>query len=207
MYNGINLINMKMKQICLILICLAAALGCNAQSEKDNNVIKSIMSRTSVRSYTDQTIQKKDLETIVKAGMSAPTAVNKQPWAFVVIDNKEMMNKLAEQLKNASMLKNAAAAIVVCGDLSLALTGEGQEYWIQDCSAATENILLAAHSMDYGAVWCGIYPNKERMKVLYSELSLPENVIPLNIIPIGVPDKKNEPKDKWKPERLHWNKW
>lgn len=198
---------MKMKRICLILIGLATALGCNAQSEKDNNVIRSIMSRTSVRSYTGQTIQKKDLETIVKAGMSAPTAVNKQPWAFVVIDNKEMMNKLAEQLKNASMLKNAAAAIVVCGDLSLALTGEGQEYWIQDCSAATENILLAAHSMGYGAVWCGIYPNKERMKVLYSELSLPENVIPLNIIPIGVPDKKNEPKDKWKPERLHWNKW
>lgn len=198
---------MKMKRICLILIGLATALGCNAQSEKDNNVIKSIMSRTSVRSYTGQTIQKKDLETIVKAGMSAPTAVNKQPWAFVVIDNKEMMNKLAEQLKNASMLKNAAAAIVVCGDLSLALTGEGQEYWIQDCSAATENILLAAHSMGYGAVWCGIYPNKERMKVLHSELSLPENVIPLNIIPIGVPDKKNEPKDKWKPERLHWNKW
>lgn len=198
---------MKMKRICLILIGLAAALGCNAQSEKDNIVIKSIMSRTSVRSYTDQTIQKKDLETIVKTGMSAPTAVNKQPWAFVVIDNKEMMNKLAEQLKNASMLKNAAAAIVVCGDLSLALTGEGQEYWIQDCSAATENILLAAHSMGFGAVWCGIYPNKERMKVLYSELSLPENVIPLNIIPIGVPDKKNEPKDKWKPERLHWNKW
>lgn len=207
MYNYVKTINMKMKRICLILICLAAVFGCNAQTEKNDYVIESIMSRTSVRSYTDQTIQRKDLEKIVRAGMSAPTAVNKQPWAFVVIDDKNVMKRLAEQLKNASMLQNAAAAIVVCGDLSLALTGENQEYWIQDCSAATENILLAAHGMGYGAVWCGIYPNKERMKVLYSELSLPENVIPLNIIPIGVPDRKNTPKDKWKPERLHWNKW
>ena len=105
------------------------------------------------------------------------------------------------------MIKKASCAIVVCGDLKLTLEGTSQEYWIQDCSAATENILLAAHSMGLGAVWCGIYPGKERIEKLSNLLSLPENIIPLNIIPIGVRDKEQEPKDKWKEDRIHWNKW
>jgi nitroreductase len=91
--------------------------------------------------------------------------------------------------------------------MNLTLGGDVQEFWVQDCSAATENILLAAHSLGLGAVWCGVYPNKERAKALKTILSLPENIVPLNIISIGVREKEQEPKDKWKEEKINWNKW
>ena len=175
--------------------------------DQTNNTLEVIHQRKSVRNYTDQKVEKEKLETLVKAGMAAPTAVNKQPWAFVVIDDKDVLNQLGDALPYAKMAKKAGGAIIVCGDLSKALEGWEQEFWIQDCSAATQNILLAAESMGLGAVWTAAYPAKDRMKSVIDILNLPEHIIPLNVIPIGYPKGMEKPKDKWKSENMHWQKW
>lgn len=197
---------MKIKNFLLIFV-LVLMSGISVAQTEINPTLETIFNRTSIRSYSDQKVEKDQIMTLLKAGMSAPSAVNKQPWAFMVIDNKELMEKIGDEFKNAGMIKKASCAIIVCGDLKLALEGVAQEFWVQDCSAATQNILLAAHSMGLGAVWCGVYPNSERVEALKNLLSLPDNIVPLNIIPIGVREKEQEPKDKWKEDRIHWNKW
>ena len=121
-----------------------------------NPTIATIYNRKSVRHFTNQMVSRKQLTELIRAGMAAPTAVNKQPWAFIAIDDRGMLDQLAEILPYAKMLKQATGAIVVCGDMTKTLDGIAQEYWIQDCSAATQNILLAAESMGLGAVWTGV---------------------------------------------------
>ena len=172
-----------------------------------NTFIDMILTRHSVRKFTGEIIQKEDLETIVKAGMSAPSAVNIQPWAFIIITQNKILNSLCQNLPYAKMLDKAGAAIIVCGipekDDQIA-----QKFWVMDCSAATENILLAAHSLSYGAVWTAVYPDEDRIKCVRKECNIPNNIIPLNVIPIGIPaDKKTKPIDKYKSENIHWNKW
>lgn len=203
-----------MKKLSLGLILFAillTPLACcqnNAPAgDKSAVVLDNIAQRKSVRSFTDETVSKDQLEKIVRAGMAAPSAINKQPWAFIVLTDKTMMNALAEKLPNAKMLSQAAAAIVVCGDMDKAIEGDARDFWIQDTSAATENILLAAEAMGLGAVWTGAYPNMEKVGIIRDMLKLPETIIPLNVIPIGHPSGDNQPKDKWIPSNIHWDKW
>jgi nitroreductase len=163
-----------------------------------------IHNRKSVRHFTGQPVSKDQIEILLRAGMAAPTAVNRQPWAFYVVSQRETLDTLAEQLPYAKMLSQVETAIVVCGDMGKAGNLKEQGYWVQDCSAATENILLAAESLGLGAVWTAAYPYDDRTAVVTKALDLPENHVPLNVIPIGYSTGEDQPKNKWKPENVVW---
>lgn len=204
------------KLLASMLVAAGIMASCaNSKTEKEEMnegpdatqaVIENIMTRTSIRQFTDQPIAKDTLELIVKAGMAAPSAVNAQPWAFVIVTEKEILDSL-NAVKPWFNLKTATAAIIVCGDMNKAMEGEGREYWIQDCSAATENILLAAHAYGLGAVWCGVYPNADNVAGVSRVLELPESIIPLCVVTMGYPAENPEPKDKFKSENIHFQKW
>ena len=198
-------------QLAAALTVSASMFSCNcgtkcespAESQDQTEaIIQNIMTRTSVRAYTDQAIGKDTIEAILKAGMAAPTAVNAQPWHFVAVTNRAILDSLATSNPNARMLHQAPLAIVVCGDITKTLEGKGREFWIQDCSAATENILLAAHAYGLGAVWTAAYPIDDRMASISTTLQLPETIVPLCAIIIGHPAENPKPKDKWKEENV-----
>lgn len=175
--------------------------------DSQNKVLETIANRKSVRAFTEQKVTKEQLTQLLKAGIAAPTAMNRQPWAFIAITDRAVLDKLAEKLPYAKMLKSATSAIVVCGDMDKVSEPETDLYWIMDCSAATENILLAAEAIGLGAVWTAAYPDKDRVKTVSNELNLPENIVPLCVIPIGYSDDDSPVKNKWKDENIFWEKW
>ena len=196
-----------MKKVIFTMLALAMTAGVSAQVEnKDTQVaINNIMTRTSIREYTNEPVSKTDIETMLRAGMAAPTAVNRQPWHFVAVTDKAKLAELAG--RRGGMVKQAGVAIVVCGNIDKALQGPAQAFWIQDCSAATQNILLAANALGLGAVWTGCYPMDERVAEVSKVLKLPETIIPLCVIAIGHPAEQPAPKDKWKPENVSYNEF
>ena len=167
-----------------------------------------IMNRKSVRRFQDVPVSDEDLQKILQAGMSAPSAVNQQLWEFIVVTDPQTLKSLGSELPYAKMLLHAHAAIVVCGNLAKTFNRNPKSlYWIMDCSAATENILLAVEMLGLGAVWTAVYPEAQRVEVVRRILNLPEQIIPLNVIPIGVPAGNEPAKDKWNPQFVHWNHW
>lgn len=172
-----------------------------------NPTLETILTRSSVRAYTSQPVEEEKIELMLRAAMAAPTAVNKQPWAFIVVDDRAVLDSLAARLPFARMAAKAPLAIVVCGDLDKALTEVDRNYWVQDCSAATENLLLAAHSLGLGAVWTGVTPREERIAVVRELLSIPQHLVPLNVIPIGYPSGANKPKEKYDVSNIYRNKF
>jgi nitroreductase len=175
------------------------------ETSKKDAVIENIHSRKSVRKYiANRPVSKEDLLTLVKAGMAAPTAKNAQPWAFVVLSERSTLDGLADALIYGKMLKAAPSAIVVCGNLEKDANGD---LWMLDCSAATQNILLAAEAMGLGAVWATIYPYKDRLTAVAKALELPAHIVPLCVIPVGYPTGAETPKDKWKEENVKWERW
>ena len=193
------------------MLALTMTVGASAQQRTEKSdaqvAINNIMTRTSIRQYTDEPVSKENIETMLRAGMAAPTAVNRQPWHFVVINSKEKLAELAGDNPRGGMLKQAALAIVVCGNMDKALPGPGQGFWVQDCSAATENILLAANALGLGAVWTGLFPDENRAASVAKVLKLPQTFIPLCTILIGHPAEHPQPKDKWKPENVSYNEF
>ena len=188
------------------MLALAMTAGVAAQQKSEaQTAINNIMTRTSIRQYTDETVSKADIETMLRAGMAAPTAVNRQPWHFVAVTDKAKLAELAG--RRGGMIKQAGVAIVVCGNLDKALQGPAQAFWIQDCSAATENILLAAKALGLGAVWTGCYPMDDRVTEVFKVLKLPETIVPLCVIAIGHPAEQPTPKNKWKPENVSYNEF
>jgi len=171
-----------------------------------NNLTRLILKRKSVRRFTECSLSEVQIQTLLKAAMAAPSAKNAQPWHFVVIQERAVLDRLAEQLPYAKMLSSASLAIVVCGD-TLVHTGESAQNWVVDCSAATQNLLLVVESMELGAVWTACYPYAARMDAVREALALPDHIVPLNVIPIGAPIGNEHPLDKWKPERIHYGKW
>ena len=206
---------MKISMIINVVLAIAlvflsyklAVTGNDQGKEQDSSevVLNTILKRTSIRSYENKPVEKEKIEKLLRAGMAAPTAMNKQPWHFVVVTDKGQLQKLSEANPYAAMAAKAPLAIVVCGDMNKAAEGNAREFWIQDCSAATENILLAATGMGLGAVWTGTYPSKERCADVAKVLGLPESLIPLNTIVIGYPDADVSPKDKWNTENISYN--
>lgn len=166
-----------------------------------------ILSRTSIRNFSDSPVPPGEVKKLLAAGMAAPSAVNMQPWMFVVVDKRELLDALAEKLPYAKMLKDAPLAIIVCGDLRKTLDQREREYWVEDCSAAAQNILLAAHALRMGAVWTAVHPVNSRIDSVQSLLNMPEYLVPLNVIPVGYPTENSEPKQKWDPSKIHWNAW
>lgn len=166
--------------------------------------MEAILTRRSIRKYTNRPVSEDLVEEFLKAGMSAPSARNKRPWHFVVINNRQILDEIPKFHPYAQMLHLAPLAILICGSKKLQPV-EG--YIVQDCSAATQNILLAVHSKGLGAVWVGIYPRKERMDGIRKLLNIPPDIIPISLISIGYPDEQKQPINRYDPSRIHHNKW
>lgn len=164
-------------------------------------VKEALLARRSVRKFTEQAVSESDIDELMHAAMSGPSACNRTPWEFYVITNPEVL----EKLRKAAMYSGitAPAAIVVCGDLTRALPKKMAPFWVQDASAATENILLRAVDLGLGAVWCGVHPQENAEKKVAAVLELPENLIPLNIIYLGHPAQSPEARDQYDGRFVH----
>lgn len=167
-----------------------------------------MMNRRSVRKYLDKPISDEMITTLLRAAMRAPSAGNEQPWEFVVMQARDMLTAAAGVSPYAKPLLQAPCAIVVCGNLQRCkFLGKEMDYWIQDCSAAIENILLQAYDLGLGGVWLGIHPVAERVDGLRALLGLPEHVIPLGIVSLGHPAETPTPVDTFQADRVHMEKW
>ena len=197
--------NHTVKLIVFSVLTLLAMSSCSNGNNVDA-VLENIHSRKSVREFTSEPVSDADIQTMLKAAMAAPTAINFQPWRFVVVNERKALDSLADQLPYAKMLKQAPLAIVVCGE-TLWMGGEENPFWPLDCSAATQNLLLTAEALGLGAVWTAAYPDADRCKAISDALGLPSTVKPLCVVPIGHPAGENQPRDKWKPEKIHDGKW
>ena len=173
----------------------------------NNDRIQLIMTRTSIRAFQDKPVSDETVEVLLKAAMAAPSAKNSQPWSFVVIRDRALLEKLGDSLPNAKMTATAPVAVVICGVLEKALPGEARDYWIQDAAAATENFLLAVHALGLGAVWTGVHPISERIRIIKDALRLPDEIEPFCLIPFGYPAVPAAVKDKWDPSIVHQDTW
>ena len=172
------------------------------------DVLTAIRTRKSVRKFDPlRKVEDEKIEKILRAAMCAPSAMDRRPWEFVVVKDPVQLKKLGERLPNSHCASGAQAAIVVCGSLDNGLPGRSKEYWIHDCSAAAMNILLAAHALDLGAVWTGVYPGEDRIAKVREILAMPEGYMPLNVIPLGYPAENPPAKDKWNPAKIHNDRW
>lgn len=194
--------NFTQGMICASLLCAFACSTGTGSSEKDGNeAINCIMTRYTERDFAAQPVSDEALDVILKAGMSAPSAINRQPWKFVVVKNEPLAALMDSMMYNGGK-RNAALAIVVCGDSAKFMDGPAAEFWVQDCSAATENILLAAHALGLGAGWNGCYPALDRCEKVKDCLNLTDNLVPLSVVLVGYPAGPGEVKDKWNPDNI-----
>ncbi len=166
--------------------------------------LEAILTRRSIRRYTSEPVPEDLIHRLLQAAMAAPSARNKKPWAFVVVDDRTILEAIPDFHPHAAMLREAPLAIVVCADTTRQpLDG----YWLQDCSAATENILLAAHALGLGACWVGVQPRPEREQGLRRLLGLPDAIRPVAAVALGWPAEKKPPANRYDPGRVHRNRW
>ncbi len=163
-----------------------------------------IRSRRSIRKYTEETVPENVINELLEAAMCAPSARNERPWHFIVVHDRQILDEIASVSPTASSLRNAPVAIAVCCDLELASSGE---FWVQDCAAAMENILIAAVAEGLGAVWLGVYPREERVAAVSKVLGLPNHIVPLSLASIGYPAEGKPAANRLDPSRIHQNKW
>jgi len=169
------------------------------------DTLEAIRTRRSIRAYTRQTVSPATVESLLRAAMNAPSAMDQRPWQFVVVTDRAKLDGLTAHLPGGQMLKQAPLAIVFCGDPARETKLQG--YWMQDCSAATENLLLAAHAQGLGAVWIGVYPAEGQVRGVRERLGIPEAVVPFSIVALGHPAEKLPPEDRYDHARVHANSW
>jgi nitroreductase len=171
-----------------------------------NPELNCIFSRRSIRKYLDKAVPGEMLDDLLQAAMAAPSAVAKDPWHFIVVQDRETLNKIADILPSGKMLRQATAAFIVCGDINKANI-QAESYLLQDLSAATENILIAANILKLGTCWLGIHPREDRLSGIRQLFELPDNIIPMCGIAIGWPAEKPEARTRYRNERVHIEKW
>ena len=205
-----------MKKLLLTMATALLALGaCTTQNNDEKSQVKTdngqaaienIMTRTSVRQFKAQPVEQDKVDILLKAAMAAPSALNLQPWHFIVINDKETIALLSGKRPT-----NAPLMIAVCGDTDKTMLPDGStklpDFWVEDVSAATENLLLAAHALGLGAVWTGVYPAMDRTAEVANVLNCPQNIVPLAVVRVGYPDESPEPKNKYKEENISYNKF
>ncbi|MGN9165661.1 nitroreductase family protein [Tissierellaceae bacterium HCP3S3_D8] len=168
------------------------------------DIIEGIMTRTSIRKFTGEIIDKQQLDTLLKAGFQAPTAHNFQPWEFIVVQDREILQEIKNFHKYAKMVMDAGAAIIVCGDM---VKQRNRGFLTCDTSAAIQNMLLAAHGLGLGAVWCGIYDKEELVDNMRKTLQLPENILPVGMVVVGNKKEDRTPIDRYDENKIHYNRW
>ncbi|MBQ1737028.1 MAG: nitroreductase family protein [Muribaculaceae bacterium] len=205
-----------MKKLLLTMATALLALGaCTTQNNDEKSQVKNdngqaaienIMTRTSIRQFKAQPVEQDKVDILLKAAMAAPSALNLQPWHFIVINDKETIALLSGKRPT-----NAPLMIAVCGDTDKTMLPDGStklpDFWVEDVSAATENLLLAAHALGLGAVWTGVYPAMDRTAEVANVLNCPQNIVPLAVVRVGYPDESPEPKNKYKEENISYNKF
>ena len=168
------------------------------------DLFEAIARRRSIRRYKPDSINDGLLNTIVRAGCSAPSAGNEQPWHFLVLRARKTLIALSESHPYADMLREAPLAILVCADLDRV---KHKDYWPQDCAAAVQNMLLAAHGVGLGSVWVGVYPREARVAEVRRVISLPDTIIPFALLPMGLPAEQKPPEDRFDRQRIHQEHW
>ncbi len=165
-------------------------------------LIKTIFARRSIRKYTAERVGESDIKTMLEAAMAAPSASNRKPWHFIVVTDRQTLNKLARVHPYGKMLFEAPLCIVVCGDKTIS-----PGFWVEDCSVASENLLLATTALGLGAVWLGVHPRESRVGPIRKVLKIPEKIVPLNLISIGHPAEEKEPRTQYDELRVHRKHW
>jgi len=165
-------------------------------------LINTIFARRSIRKYTAEPVKEKEIRTMLEAAMAAPSASNLKPWHFIVVTHRQKLDNLARVHPYAKMLLEAPLCIAVCGDITIS-----SDFWVQDCSTASENLLLGATALGLGAVWLGVYPREERISGIRKVLNIPKTIVPLNLISIGHPAEEKEPRTQYDKLRVHRNHW
>jgi nitroreductase len=167
-----------------------------------SDILETIFKRRSIRQFTSQPVSRELLIQLLEAAMAAPSAVNRHPWEFIVVSEHDRLKALKEKLPYAKY--NAPAAILVCGNLAEAQTGPDGSFWVQDCSAATENLLIAAAGLGLGTVWTAVYPNESLIHEVCRQLAIPAGVLPLNLILVGYPAEEKPARTQYDEKRVHW---
>ncbi len=168
-------------------------------------IIDHILKRRSIRVYQERPVEQGILTLLLQAAMAAPSACNSQPWEFVVVTEPDVMARLRAGLFAGKY--NAPAAIAVCGNPAIAHNSAAKHYWVQDCSAAIENMLIAAAGLSMGAVWIGVYPQPSAIKHVAQVLAIPDGVTPLGIVYVGYPAESKAPRTQYNEHRIHWQQY
>ncbi len=168
------------------------------------DLYEGLITRRSIRSFKNQEIPHVEIEQVIRAGMYAPSAVNCQPWHFMVIDQRQLLDRIRAIHPYSGMLSQAPAAVLICGDQQLE---HAPGYWVVDCGAATQNILLAAHSKGLGSVWLGLHPREERKEGIRHLFKLPSHIQPFALVALGYPNEQKDTPERFDPHKVYYNQW